>query len=104
MAQQAPNYLKIELRGILYIVLIVAVFFLTTIFKAPANPGAPISQMVEIGDEGGPADRLAFELLRLESPLTNSIPEGIEKRALVYAKTLPGSKGIPTLLERSNIM
>jgi len=102
MAQQAPNSLIIELRGILCIVLIVAVFFLSTIFKAPVNPGAPISQMVEIGDEGGSADRLAFELLRLESPLTNSIPEGIEKRALVYAKTLPGSKGIPALLERSN--
>ena len=46
MAQQAPSSLIIELRGILCIVLIVAVFFLSTIFKAPVNPGAPISQTV----------------------------------------------------------
>ena len=85
----APNLNKIEFRGFLFLLLFTALFFLSNNYKSPSNPGQPILQNNESIGEGGPNNRLAFELLRSKDPQTNFIPEGIKQRSLVFAKTLP---------------
>ncbi len=90
-----------DLKGITVLSLFAGVFFLGGSFSAPKNPGIADPQLAEGGKEGGPVNRLAFELLRLKSPRTNSIPEGIKQRSLNFAKSLPGGNTIPVRLERS---
>ena len=85
----APDLNKIEFRGFLFLLLFTTLLFLSNNYKSPSNPGQPILQNNESIGEGGPNNRLAFELLRSKDPQTNFIPEGIKQRSLVFAKTLP---------------
>ena len=59
----APDLNKIEFRGFLFLLLFTALFFLSYNYKSPSNPGQPILQNNDSIGEGGPNNRLAFELL-----------------------------------------
>ncbi len=92
---------KYDLGGISFLALFICAFFWGDIFKTPQNAGLPISQPAEEGGEGGPSARLQFEWLRLKSPKTNEIPDGIRLRSLKFAESLPKENGLPGRLERS---
>lgn len=94
---------KNDLKGIISLIIFAGIFILSgNLSRTINNPGIADPQLAEGAEEGGPANRLAFELLRLKSPRTNSIPEGIQKRSLSFSKTLPSGAAIPLRLERSN--
>ncbi|MBC8346301.1 MAG: T9SS type A sorting domain-containing protein [Candidatus Marinimicrobia bacterium] len=86
---------KIDLPGIGFLIIFIVVFFVGDLNNTPINPGMPSSHPVEEGKEGGPNSRLKFEWLRLKSPITNKIPDGIKLRSLKYAKTLPKANRLP---------
>ena len=56
---------------------------------------------MESGEEGGPSSRLEFDWLRLKSPHTNTIPVGIQKRALEFSKSIPNYNEINIGLRRA---
>ena len=92
-----------HLKGITFLIIFAGIFILSgNLSTTKNNPGIVDPQLAEGAEEGGPINRLAFEFLRLKSPVTNTIPEGIQQRSLSYAKTLPGSNEMPLRLERSN--
>ena len=80
---------KYDLTGIVFLIIFIALFFVGDLYKTPINPGMPSSHLVEVGKEGGHSSRLKFEWLRLKSPITNEIPDGIKLRSLKYAKSIP---------------
>ena len=80
---------KYDLTGIVFLIIFIALFFIGDLYKTPINPGMSSSHPVEEGKEGGPNSRLKFEWLRLKSPITNEIPDGIKLRSLKYAKSIP---------------
>ena len=61
----------------------------------------PSSHLLEEGKEGGPSSRLKFEWLRLKSPITNEIPDGIKLRSLKYAKSIPKTNRLPIRMKGS---
>jgi len=104
-----PDFNKNNFRGFLFLLLLFVSFYLGGIYNNPSNPGKPITQKNESINDGGPNDRLDFELLRSKDPQTNFIPEGVQQRALIFAKTLPTrnqssiqSKSFTNSLEWSN--
>ena len=86
---------KYDLTGIVFLIIFIALFFVGDLYKTPINPGVPSSHLVEVGKEGGPSSRLKFEWLRLKSPITNEIPDGIKLRSLKYAKSIPKANRLP---------
>ena len=93
---------KFDFSGIVFLTLFACAFLLGDIFQTPQNVGRPLNQPMEEGGEGGPNARLQFEWLRLKSPITNEIPDGIEQRALTFAKSLPKGNSLPGRLMRSS--
>ncbi|MCP4931035.1 MAG: hypothetical protein GY912_03545, partial [Candidatus Marinimicrobia bacterium] len=86
---------KNELTGTFFILIFIISFIVGDFNKSPSNPGKPFEHPVEEGIEGGPNSRLIFEWLRLKSPITNEIPDGIKFRSLKYAKSIPKSNRLP---------
>ena len=92
------NHSKI---GLSFLLLIGFAFFYGGSLNFPNNPGHPKSLSMESGEEGGPSSRLEFDWLRFKSPLTNTIPIGIQKRALEFSKSIPNYNEINIGLRRS---
>ncbi|MDP6339692.1 MAG: FlgD immunoglobulin-like domain containing protein [Candidatus Marinimicrobia bacterium] len=93
---------KFDFSGVVFLTLFIGTLFLGKIFNNPPNIGLPSSQPSEERKEGGPSERLKFEWLRLKSPYTNEIPDGIRLRSLKFAESLPKENGLPVRLERSS--
>jgi len=91
----------IDFKGILFLLLAGLSFFIGDLTKNPLNPGLPNSSLSESGEEGNPASRLEFDWLRLKSPHSNTIPIGIERRALEFSKTIPIRRNFSGGLKRS---
>jgi photosystem II stability/assembly factor-like uncharacterized protein len=91
----------IDFKGILFLLLVGLSFFIGDLTKNPLNPGLPNSSLSESGEEGNPASRLEFDWLRLKSPHSNTIPIGIERRALEFSKTIPIRRNFSGGLKRS---
>ncbi|MDG2397695.1 MAG: hypothetical protein P8M59_00085, partial [Candidatus Marinimicrobia bacterium] len=92
---------KYDLTGIVFLIIFIALFFVGDLYNTPINPGMPSSHLVEEGKEGGPSSRLKFEWLRLKSPITNEIPDGIKLRSLKYAKSIPKTNRLPIRMKGS---
>ena len=92
---------NIDFKGFLALLLVGFSFFIGDLTKLPSNPGLPNSSSSESGEEGGPTSRLEFDWLRLKSPHSNTIPIGIERRALEFSKTIPIRRDISGGLKRS---
>ena len=92
------NHSKISIS---FVLLIGLAFFLGGSLNVPNNPGLPNSLSMESGEEGGPSSRLEFDWLRLKSPHTNTIPVGIQKRALEFSKSIPNYNEINIGLRRA---
>ena len=92
---------NIDFKGFLALLLVGFSFFIGDLTKLPSNPGLPNSSLSESGEEGDPASRLEFDWLRLKSPHSNTIPIGIERRALEFSKTIPIRRDISGGLKRS---
>ena len=99
------NFLQImgdiDFKGILAFLFLGLSFFIGDLTKLPPNPGLPNSSLSESGKEGGPASRFEFDWLRLKSPYSNTIPIGIERRALEFSKNIPIRRDINDGLKRS---
>ncbi|MEA1881621.1 MAG: hypothetical protein U9N31_04405, partial [Candidatus Marinimicrobia bacterium] len=93
---------KYDLGGNIFLALFFCTFFLGEMVTIPKNTGLPMSHPEEAGVESGPTARLQFEWLRLKSPYTNEIPDGIRLRSLKFAESLPKENGLPVRLERSS--
>jgi len=91
---------KIDRFGIFFLGVFISSFLPMNYFQTPSNPGPPLLQPFEEGD-GGPGSRLAFDWLRLKSPISGEIPAEIKRGALEFAKMLPTTRVAPGRMEKS---
>ena len=91
---------KFDRIGIFFLGIFICSLLPMNYFQYSSNPGPPLLQPMEEGD-GGPGSRLAFDWLRLKSPISGEIPAEIKRGALEFAKTLPTTRVVPGRMEKS---